>query len=93
MPARRAAAALDGGLRRPLRLFVNVEPDALGMAMPAHAEPIVARAREELDLVVELTERSLADRPADVLAIVARCTRRASRSRSTTSAPTRARWR
>ena len=64
-------AALDGGLRRPLRLFVNVEPDALGMAMPAHAEPIVARAREELDLVVELTERSLADRPADVLAIVA----------------------
>jgi len=64
--------ALDAGLRPPLRLFVNVEPDALGAGMPAHAEPIVARAREELDLVVELTERSLADRPADVLAIVAR---------------------
>ena len=64
--------AFAAGLRRPLRLFVNVEPDALDGGVPAHAADLLARARDELDIVVELTERSLAARPAGMLAVVAR---------------------
>ena len=64
--------ALDGGLRPPLRLFVNVEPDTLGTAVPEHGAPLLARARAELDVVAELTERALTDRPAVTLPMIAR---------------------
>jgi EAL domain-containing protein (putative c-di-GMP-specific phosphodiesterase class I) len=71
----RAAAvrgALAGGLRPPLRLFLNVEPSLIGMPVPAELRDLFARAARELSIVVELTERALADRPADVLAAVPR---------------------
>jgi diguanylate cyclase (GGDEF)-like protein/PAS domain S-box-containing protein len=62
--------AIDGGLARPRRLFVNVEPEALGMAPPEHLLPVFERASEELDVVVEITERALTSRPADLLHLV-----------------------
>jgi EAL domain-containing protein (putative c-di-GMP-specific phosphodiesterase class I) len=71
----RAAAvrgALAGGLRPPLRLFLNVEPSLIGMPVPPDLRDLFARAARELSIVVELTERALADRPADVLAAVPR---------------------
>jgi EAL domain-containing protein (putative c-di-GMP-specific phosphodiesterase class I) len=66
------AGALQGGLRPPLRLFLNVEPRLIGMPVRPEFRELFARAARELSIVVELTERALADRPADVLAAVAR---------------------
>lgn len=68
---RRAAVegALEAGLRRPLTLFVNVEPRALG-PMPRWRFP-ETRFREiasrDLQIVVEFTERELLADPAAVM--------------------------
>jgi diguanylate cyclase (GGDEF)-like protein/PAS domain S-box-containing protein len=59
--------AFAGGLTPPRALFVNVEPDALGVPCPAALEAVYARAGEELDVVVEVTERALTARPAELL--------------------------
>jgi len=75
----RAAAvrgALDAGLARPHKLFVNVEPRALGAACPAAHEVLWRRAGEELDVVLEITERALTTRLADLLHLVAEVRRR-----------------
>jgi EAL domain-containing protein (putative c-di-GMP-specific phosphodiesterase class I) len=64
--------ALDGGLRPPFSLFLNVEPSMIAAPIPARFEAIVARARQGLHIVVELTERALTDRPGDVLEAVPR---------------------
>jgi EAL domain-containing protein (putative c-di-GMP-specific phosphodiesterase class I) len=67
----RAAAvrgALEGGLRPPHALFINVEPSTIATPVP----DALAAGREELHIVLELTERALTDRPADVLAAVPR---------------------
>jgi EAL domain-containing protein (putative c-di-GMP-specific phosphodiesterase class I)/DICT domain-containing protein len=61
------AGALDAGIGRGRPLFVNVEPNALGAPLPAHLEELWQRAGEELDVVVEITERSLTTRPAELL--------------------------
>src|SRR4051794_3261756 len=68
--------ALDAGLGRTSALFVNVEPQALGHPMPEHHMPLIARATNELDCVVEITERSLTTRPADLLTAIERIRRR-----------------
>lgn len=68
----RAAAlrgALDAGLRT--SLFVNVEPAALGTPVPDEVAELLRRAGD-LNVVLELTERALADRPAEMLTRVAR---------------------
>ena len=70
-----ARGALDAGLPAPLRLFVNVEPDALGMPCPPHFAEVWDRAGD-LDIVVEVTERALTDRPADLLRAVEACRER-----------------
>jgi EAL domain-containing protein (putative c-di-GMP-specific phosphodiesterase class I) len=58
--------ALDAGLGRSAALFLNCEPSAVGTACPAvHAE-IWERGVAELDLVLEITERALTDRPAEL---------------------------
>ncbi|HST38820.1 MAG TPA: EAL domain-containing protein, partial [Conexibacter sp.] len=63
--ALRAAEANDGiGT-----LFVNVEPAALGVPGPADAEALWQRASGR-DVVLELTERALAARPAELLRVV-----------------------
>jgi EAL domain-containing protein (putative c-di-GMP-specific phosphodiesterase class I) len=67
-------AAIEGALAAelapPLALFVNVEPAAvLGDDAPlSHGADLLAG---RLRVVVELTERALTDRPAEVLAAVA----------------------
>ena len=64
-----ARGALDAGLDRSRTLFVNVEPQTLGVAVPEHLADLWQRA-DELDVVVEITERSLTARPAELLAAV-----------------------
>jgi EAL domain-containing protein (putative c-di-GMP-specific phosphodiesterase class I) len=66
------AAALSGALEAGLRqtLFVNVEPSLLDAVIPPHVASLLERAGRELDVVLELTERALTDRPAEMLARV-----------------------
>jgi EAL domain-containing protein (putative c-di-GMP-specific phosphodiesterase class I) len=63
--------ALDGGLRSPAALLVNVEPDELEAGMRAADAPLLDRAEGALTLVAEITERRLAHRPAELLRAVA----------------------
>jgi EAL domain-containing protein (putative c-di-GMP-specific phosphodiesterase class I) len=67
-----ALGRLDGGTA----LLVNVEPDVLDVAVPAADEPLLRRAEGELTLIAEITERRLADRPAELLHAVAALRRR-----------------
>jgi diguanylate cyclase (GGDEF)-like protein/PAS domain S-box-containing protein len=66
----RAAAAAP--LARPHRLFLNVEPEALAMPCPDHLLDAWSDVADGLDIVVEITERALTARPADLLHAVAR---------------------
>lgn len=65
-------AALSGadaaGLSRPLALFVNVEPAALGTTSPAAFDAVAERLAGRLPVVVEFTERALTADPARLLA-------------------------
>jgi EAL domain-containing protein (putative c-di-GMP-specific phosphodiesterase class I) len=61
-----ARAALAGGLRLPLSLFVNLEPETAGVARPATV-PLLDDDGRQLRAVVEFTERELLRRPAQVL--------------------------
>ncbi|MGY2080615.1 EAL domain-containing protein [Modestobacter sp. SYSU DS0657] len=64
--------AVRAGLLAPLTVFVNVEPDAVDEA-PLTA--LIDRADQvpgELRVVLEITERALAARPAELLRTVAR---------------------
>ena len=70
-----ARGALAAGFPSPLRLFINVEPDALGMPCPPQFRETWERAGD-LDIVVEVTERALADRPADLLHAIESCRER-----------------
>ncbi|HEX8105002.1 MAG TPA: diguanylate cyclase [Solirubrobacteraceae bacterium] len=60
------AGALEARLPAPLRLFINVEPETLGEPCPPHLTEVWERA-SALDVVVEVTERALTQRPADLL--------------------------
>jgi EAL domain-containing protein (putative c-di-GMP-specific phosphodiesterase class I) len=62
--------ALYAGIRPPTALFVNVEPEALGMRPPRSAEKTRERARSELKVIHEITERGLRLRPAEMLRAV-----------------------
>jgi EAL domain-containing protein (putative c-di-GMP-specific phosphodiesterase class I) len=66
------AAAISGALEAGLRqtLFLNVEPSLLAAPAPEHLAPLIDRATDELDVVLELTERALADHPAALLSRV-----------------------
>jgi EAL domain-containing protein (putative c-di-GMP-specific phosphodiesterase class I) len=68
-------AAVGGALQPPLdpatALLVNVEPDRLDAAVPAADAPPLGRAERRLTLIAGITERRLADRPADLLRAVA----------------------
>lgn len=63
--------ALQASLLPPRRLFVNVEPEALGTGCPQHLLQDWVAAYRRLHVVVELTERCLLDRPAELLRISA----------------------
>jgi EAL domain-containing protein (putative c-di-GMP-specific phosphodiesterase class I) len=66
------AAAVQGALDARLRntLFVNVEPSLLDTPVPDALSELFSRATRELDVVIELTERALTDKPAEVVARV-----------------------
>jgi EAL domain-containing protein (putative c-di-GMP-specific phosphodiesterase class I) len=66
--------ALEGGLAN--ALLVNVEPNVLDDHVPAADAPLLRRAERDLTLIAEITERRLADRPAELLAAVAALRRR-----------------
>ncbi len=71
----RAAAfrgAVASGLLAPLTLFVNVEPEVLDSAPLDELLAIAEGAPGDLRVVVEITERALAARPAELLRTVAR---------------------
>ncbi len=64
--------AVDHGLLDPLTVFVNVEPEVLTAAPLADLLRLAEAAPPDLRVVLEVTERALAARPADLLRTVAR---------------------
>lgn len=71
----RAAAfrhAVDHGLLAPLTVFVNVEPEVLDRAPLDDLLAIAEAAPGDLQVVLEITERALAARPAELLRTVER---------------------
>jgi len=66
-------AAAEAGLGAGHKLFVNVEPDALALPCPPRHEAVWHRAAAGTDfgVVLEITERALTARPADLIATVA----------------------
>ena len=71
----RAAAfrgAVEQGLLAPLTVFVNVEPEVLDLAPLDDLLAIAESAPRDLRVVLEITERALAARPAELLRTVER---------------------
>ena len=64
------AGALDAGLGRCASLFLNCEPSAIGTPCPPEHAELWERAMGELDLVLEITERAVTDRPADLYRVI-----------------------
>src|ERR1700712_1214141 len=64
--------AVEQGLLAPLTVFVNVEPEVLDTAPLDDLLQIAADAPGELRVVMEITERALATRPAELLRTVER---------------------
>ena len=66
-------SATAAGIRPPLALFVNVEPDALDVATGDRTAALAwEAARDELRIVLEITERALTTRPAELLREIGR---------------------
>jgi EAL domain-containing protein (putative c-di-GMP-specific phosphodiesterase class I) len=63
-------AALAAGLRAPITLFINVEPQARGGISP-QLRALYAAASAQMRVVVEVTERALTTQPAGLLARIA----------------------
>jgi EAL domain-containing protein (putative c-di-GMP-specific phosphodiesterase class I) len=63
--------AVDRDVPRGWRLFVNAEPQVLGTACPAALVGDWVDAHRRLDVVVEVTERYLMHRPADLVGVLA----------------------
>jgi EAL domain-containing protein (putative c-di-GMP-specific phosphodiesterase class I) len=61
--------ALDAGLGNSLSLFVNVEPDSDVLVPPACVE-VLERAESSLRVILEVTERAVVQRPAELLRLV-----------------------
>ncbi|MEP7045406.1 MAG: EAL domain-containing protein [Ilumatobacteraceae bacterium] len=71
----RAAAmqgALEAGVGRSTKLFVNVEPSSLRAPRPAGLDTLIELATSSLSIVVEVTERSLLNDPATLMAALGR---------------------
>jgi diguanylate cyclase (GGDEF)-like protein/PAS domain S-box-containing protein len=65
-----AGAALDARLGKSASLFINCEPSTIGSACPDAHRDVWERAQRELDLVLEITERAVTDRPADLVRVI-----------------------
>jgi EAL domain-containing protein (putative c-di-GMP-specific phosphodiesterase class I) len=72
-------AALEGALHAGLApgqaLFINIEPSTLTAERPAWLASLRDRALERFSIFAEFTERSLTDRPAELLSAVERLRR------------------
>ena len=68
MACRKSAleGALSAGLRFPSTLFLNVEAAALSTRLPPTLVSLIRRAMSSFRVVVEVTERALTDRPAEL---------------------------
>lgn len=66
------AGAVRKGVIPPLTLFVNVEPEVLDTAAEEVLPQVAAAAPPDLRVVLEITERSLFARPAELLRTVER---------------------
>jgi len=64
--------ALDGKLAQGQALFVNFEPRLLKADQPEHVLGLLDAALDRFSVFAEVTERSLTDRPAELLAAVER---------------------
>ena len=62
-----ARGALDAGLGASTALFVNIEPEVIGTPPPADAAGCIEAARRRLTIFLEITERAITDRPAELL--------------------------
>jgi diguanylate cyclase (GGDEF)-like protein/PAS domain S-box-containing protein len=62
--------ALRAGLGRSATLFLNCEPSTIGTPCPAAHADVWERAQHELDLMLEITERAVTDRPAELSRVV-----------------------
>jgi diguanylate cyclase (GGDEF)-like protein/PAS domain S-box-containing protein len=62
--------ALRAGLGRSAALFINCEPSVIDAPCPAADQPIWERAGRELELVLEITERAITGRPAELSRLV-----------------------
>ncbi|MEA2496303.1 MAG: hypothetical protein QOJ29_4214 [Thermoleophilaceae bacterium] len=66
----RAAAvrgAMEGGLTAPFTLFCNMEPEAIDSAPPFDLRDVWERAKQEVRVMTEITERAMTVRPAELL--------------------------
>jgi len=61
--------ALNSDLRAPQRVFINVEPESGGRS-PVALRALYGEALKRLDVVLEVTERALTTRPAELLQLV-----------------------
>lgn len=61
-------AALDVGLQHRSAVFVNVEPATIGSPVPPEVVRLERDALDRLHVVLEITERAVLARPAEVLA-------------------------
>jgi diguanylate cyclase (GGDEF)-like protein/PAS domain S-box-containing protein len=69
---RAVTAALDARLGRDVALFVNCEPSVVGSPCPPEHLATWTRAQDQLELVLEITERAVTDRPAELSRLVGR---------------------
>ncbi|MGA9859416.1 MAG: diguanylate cyclase [Solirubrobacteraceae bacterium] len=69
--ARAVQGALDAGLEHSVALFLNCEPSVIGTPCPEAHAAVWERGVKELDLVLEITERAVTDRPAELSRVVA----------------------
>jgi diguanylate cyclase (GGDEF)-like protein/PAS domain S-box-containing protein len=67
---RAVTAAMDARLGHDATLFVNCEPSAVGSPCPLEHAATWDRAQDELELVLEITERAVTDRPAELSRLV-----------------------
>jgi diguanylate cyclase (GGDEF)-like protein/PAS domain S-box-containing protein len=63
-------AAFDARLGRSATLFLNCEPSVIGSRCPDEHRAVWERAERELDLVLEITERAVTDRPAELIRVI-----------------------
>lgn len=66
----RAAAvrgAMDAGLAAPFTLFCNMEPEAIDSVPPFDLRDVWERAKQEVRVMTEITERAMTLRPAELL--------------------------